>query len=240
MDRFFDRLATAATRRGVLRGIGGLLLGLFSAGTVPRSAVAACPPGTCDPGDGSCVPSDRNHCGSGGACVFCGQPRVQCSPISFTCVECVSNADCANDPRGSICNPTTGTCSCSSEADCPAPLACRGICTDQCNANHPCHGGCCNAGVCMTRCPAGQCCKSGKCVTEAQCGAKPACCSDGQCVSACPSGQCCNRFQAGQATCVSIGSCPTGWCCSDGTCRVQCLSGQFCTAGVCVTPPPGP
>ncbi|MFO0751424.1 MAG: hypothetical protein U1F43_38005 [Myxococcota bacterium] len=78
-------------------------------------------------------------------------------------LECVSDADCAANPNGSVCDTTTNTCvACASDADCagnadgslcgstldgsPACVECRSV--GDCDDQNPCTADQCSAGSC--------------------------------------------------------------------------------------------
>jgi hypothetical protein len=114
----------------------------------------------------------------------CGLPDHSCGtcPVATpactaaeTCVECVTDADCANHPDGSDCNPQTNQCRCGSNAHCqnsPAGPECLlGRCG--CNGGGDCnvtqHWGdsCLGSDVCGCSgngdCAPGQTCVTQKC-----------------------------------------------------------------------------
>ena len=90
--------------------------------------------------------------------VLCSEALDQCGDLAYEtlcdparghCVECVSEADCADTGRlGPTCEAGSGTCQCAEDADCvgrptgnhchPGARACGCIDTDDCAAGHAC------------------------------------------------------------------------------------------------------
>jgi hypothetical protein len=141
MERFFDLLAVALTRRGLLSAValvlGGKLLGAFSTlsvdasgcpvgqclNTVTGACVSSCPNNGCCQ-DGSCVAKcaagsccEAEVCIPKAACAFC------CNTVLGQCVaKCASTQCCFRDDTHNDCY-----------AACPAGLYCddtrgHGVC----------------------------------------------------------------------------------------------------------------
>ncbi|MSP59006.1 MAG: hypothetical protein EXR72_01475 [Myxococcales bacterium] len=147
------------------------------------SAQQACNGGCCNAG--SCVP--------GNAPTACG-----------TAVACVS---CANAQVGHACIGGLA-CGCNVSADCSDLQACNTVshqCTNVCNANQLCKGGCCSGGTCAAGSSNSACGAAGGACTNCNSGtsATPTC-TAGVCTSACGD--------------LGHGTCGGGNCCSAGKC----------------------
>ena len=82
-------------------------------------------------GEGHCAlaPSDFIECADAGMeeipttdidgapVVVCGRPEAACHPDAYCFLPCASDLDCSSAAYPA-CNPTTGLCECSSDADC--------------------------------------------------------------------------------------------------------------------------
>jgi hypothetical protein len=148
---------------------------------------------------------------------------------------CTTNAQCAGDPRGPVCDVTTGRCvECVSPSDCPSPgFTCqsnRCVRTDSCNGGPLCAAGlaCCrsgcadtandrnNCGACDGVCNALETCVRGICVRQPGC---PIGCP--------PGATCCGD------TCADTASDRSNC----GTCGNACRAGSSCVRGACVADP---
>lgn len=135
-----------------------------------------CQSGTCTPG------TDGTACGSSG----------------YVCVDC-STSKFGNGCLGGK------ACGCEKTADCDVPQACdlaKKECTDVCNPNQPCNGGCCAAGLCGDGASNSRCGVAGKDCTVCA-GATPTC-DKGTCSARCGG--------------LGDGMCDSGNCCSAGKC----------------------
>ncbi len=182
----------------------------------------------------------------------------QCENLTVVVSDVARDLSVASDSHslldGSICQ---------SSSECPANMACQPEshqCTKNCEGGLPCHGGCCQASLCVAGESEDACGSSGgACV---RCGDGAPSCSGGACVTACVpglvgaprvcgSGFCCDA----QSKCAAIANsvcAPSGSSCvdctttperpaclPDGTCgctRAQdCPTGQACMGGLCGT-----
>jgi outer membrane exchange protein TraA len=179
----------------------------------------------------------------GPSCSPCGLSTPNCVNVngSFTCVECVNNAECKG-----VCDTTTNTC----QGDCKLDTDCaKGIC-DQ--TDHTCKGECrvdtdCAKGICDQT---NHMCK-GDCRVDADCPNGRCDPTDNMCRGCnddadCPNGRCdmtdnvcrgCND----DGDCPNTGRCDTtvnlcAGCNDDGDCRTQGFEGFVCDIpnSVCV------
>ena len=105
----------------------------------------------CDSHDFTCRPgcTSNSDCGGGGGGGGGGDAPL-CDTTTSTCVQCLGNADCANDP-GKIC-ADDGTCVvCQASSDCPsaAPICHADQCVECFGKNGCAAGQTCVAGTCQ-------------------------------------------------------------------------------------------
>ena len=217
-DDLARTLAAGASRRGVLRAIGGAVLGTLVAAP-PRPVLADgnadcahfCddvePPG---PGRGECksdAAQQQGLCYTCGPAATAGHPDVcGVGTSSVTCCTVASPTCCGNATCVNLQSDVTNCGTCGNA--CKAPANASAVCT-----NGKC-GFVCNAGFVLCQ---------GKCVPT---------CPDGEvldpttCTCACPTGT-----QLCKGTCVS--NCTGGLILNPTTCR--CEPGQICPnpPGVC-------
>jgi len=170
-----------------------------------------------------------------------------CGP-NGTCVQCLSDAQCAGaTPR---CNTATNTCvQCLPTSDnCPMGQYCRQdfVCERGCKTNADCPSGMClpdhSCGGCTadSQCAAGKVCQNGTCVAAcsgtAACGSGLDCCSGhcknlqndtmncGACGTTCGSGDTCCA-----SSCANLQNDPLNC----GACGNVCAPGAGCCAGQC-------
>jgi hypothetical protein len=214
-ERSFDELAKSLadgklSRRGMLRMLGGALLGGALA-SIPGVAWATHKPGhggttttgPCRPGEFRCGP----HKG-----------KYVCCPEVASCVK----GQCVCPNGGTLCPGNTGSNTCvDSTTD---PLNC-GSCGSSCAAGEGCCNRTCNnlstalnCGSCGNACSGGKTCQGGVC--------------------ACPQGQTecggvCRDLATDVANCGLCGNaCAQGASCVGGKC--QCPSGKTVCGGQCV------
>jgi hypothetical protein len=197
---------------------------------------ADCPKGTaCNLGthlcENKCNPNQpcNGGCCAGGACVA-GDQGGACGSAGAACVDCTAT-------QAKAC--LAGACGCNVAADCPAGQACDAMthkCTNVCNANQRCNGGCCAAGLCVAGTANSACGTAGGLCTA---------CANG--TPTCVAGAC-NARCGGNAD----GACDGGFCCKGGACVAgntqtacgfkgacgDCSTSQIGTR--CVTPMNGP
>lgn len=205
-EAFSRALATGPSRRGVLKGIVGAILGGSLVGARSATAGQSCagPGESCSSGADCC----SGECSDAGVC-YCtdpSRPWVGCECQQGDASACNGDADlCCDD--GTCASPMTGcksTCTeagdtCSSDADC-----CSGKCSDE--------------GMCYCTDPArpwiGCDCSQGD--DDACDGHPELCCSDGTCAS--PSTGCDPTCAHAGDTCSSDDDCCEGSCSDSGVC----------------------
>jgi hypothetical protein len=242
MSEAFDQLAKmvarGSSRRGVLKYLGGLLAGVFSA-VLPGRARA-------DEEDHEDNDQDEVNEAVNAACKkYCSSCPRRPEGVHGHCVEHCKKF-LRKNPKGSLCgtctvkNPFTG---CVSGATCCTPKGAAAFCTNTGTDAKNC-GACGN--VCPTANP--NCC-SGKCTntgTDAKnCGAcgtvcattKPTCCS-GACTDTTTDAKNCGA--CGTACPTANPNCCAGKCTNTqtdnnncGSCGNKCATGKTCKAGVC-------
>jgi hypothetical protein len=244
-ERSFDELAKGLangklSRRGMLRMLGGALLGgtLASIPGVAWAAKPGCASGvTCK---GKCCPVGATCTkGAGGGCT-CPTGQTACGG---QCVSLTTNQNCGS--CGNACSEGKtcqgGTCAClQGQTDCEG--VCRNLLTDTANC-----------GICGNACATGASCVNGQCVCPS--GQEPC---NGTCLdlSSDPNncGQCDNACSAGQG-CINgkcLDACPPTSCCCNcnyyneltGTGVVTCnpnvtTTQEECTAFCGANVPPG-
>ena len=222
-ERPFDSLARTlaggASRRGVLRAIGGAVLGSLVA--APAQAVLAAGNSACahfcaavfgadTPAAGQCT-SDAAH--GKGLCYTCG-PASSGGGISPSSICCARNGSgvCSSYSTATCC--ATGQ-TCTSNGQCVAPTTTTTT-TTACLANgSTCSGnGACCSGICCQ----GTCCASGQ-----------VCLSNGTCATPCATGCAgcggCFVDVNGESYCAfTLSTFPPTSCTTDS----QCPRGQFC------------
>jgi hypothetical protein len=194
---------------------GGADAGKPDAGNVPDA-------GQTDAGgsDGGCV-------GCTGCCDGLGQCQPGTSPTACRPANGSTCADCSANPTGHACLASAG-CGCRGAGDCPSLESCgfnmAGVCTGNCDGNHACNSGCCNA--------------SGLCVagnTTMECGPPGLMCQACS-VGACFAGQC---GCTGPPDCLALEACDTNahLCssnCDGGTVTFDCNTGCCGAGGSCL------
>ncbi|CAA9556530.1 MAG: hypothetical protein AVDCRST_MAG73-3305, partial [uncultured Thermomicrobiales bacterium] len=215
-------LAIASSRRRVLKGLAGGVLGTVAGALAQRPAGAApCPP--------------ERRCGStccpfGEQCVGTGRSRT-CCPAAQACGKTCLASPCLGPCE--VCDPTRGAC---------VPASSGTPCEDgnPCTVGDTCQGGNCQAGA-VKACPGGGTCCGGACCDVAS-GAE-ACVSD-FCVRTCPAStactvateQClahcaCVRTTSGAVVCSRAFQCPpTGGCASDAECTLHVRAPAACVS----------
>jgi hypothetical protein len=157
-----------------------------------------CLGGCCGPVTAICKPGDSStSCGSSGKCV-----------------------DCKNASAGQVCVGSDAgySCGCLLPTDCAVGLSCdsSSVCTPNCDAQHPCNGGCCAAGTLNSICQPGN--------VPVACGASGGICQN------CGNGTC-NAGACSACSMTCVGGCCSGSTCTSPPTLQNCgLSGVACTA----------
>jgi hypothetical protein len=111
------------------------------------TAAANCPPNeACDTGVHACTTACSGNQPCNGGCCNKGTCAVGTAPTA--CGGMNACVDCTNNVAGHAC--VAGICGCNSATDCGAQRACdvaKHMCTNACNANQLCNGGCCLGAV---------------------------------------------------------------------------------------------
>ena len=173
--------------------------------------------------------STTTACGSNGCCIPSPCMAKSCSSTDICTVADASGAATCTDPCSMVTLPCPRTSACRAPAwastactqgSCPTGQVCTGS-PAQCQPD-PCAGvSCpsdqyCNAGACVTVCPAcaaGEMCTAGKCVAD-------------PCMGGC--------VAAGE-TCIVVSGTPM---CAQNLCATTtCQSGQACCGGTCLADP---
>jgi hypothetical protein len=154
-DQLTRQLATGASRRQVLKGIVGFVVGsvlsqvwsrrnVYAQGDQERTIYLPLANKVCSEGS-QC--NDRKYCGDfpNCICIEAAEGDIRCGKIPSTCNMplCTTSADCAHLGPGYFCDvPNSGCCT-----DPPASLArCIPPCTGDCPAAQRCGVACCAEG----------------------------------------------------------------------------------------------
>src|SRR5205814_731964 len=163
----------------------------------------ACMNGQCQVACSMNAPCNTGCCSNaqGGTCLA-GTANKACGSSS-TCV------DCSLAQTGHVCIPNKDSCGCTVSADCPPGAACNlatGLCSNMCNANQVCNGGCCTGGTCAAG------------TVKNACGSQGAACVD------CSASQAGTLCIAGACGCNAATDCPAGFACDGNThaCTKSC------------------
>jgi hypothetical protein len=182
------------------------------AGPADCPANQACD-GTSHKCSSACTDSEpcNGGCCHSGTCAS-GQLTAACGSAGAACVDCSASS------LGGVC--TAGGCGCDGPNDCPNGAACDSNthqCVTSCSATQPCHGACCNNGVCA----------SGTSTTV--CGASGALCAD------CTGNSAGSACLGGSCGCNSSSDCAAGQACDTTShqCSGSCAGGQTCNGGCC-------
>jgi hypothetical protein len=238
-DHVTRMIAAGASRRSVLKGLTGALLGV-AAGAGWRSHASA----------GECG-AEGDACGGDGNPLCCGD--LECSSGTETCQPvvapgCETDDDCA---EGEFCGK--GQCfalPCETVEDCPEGYFCKGVCfpiPPECEVDEDCvqvegvigPGPICCAGTCVAQeccgaddvhCDEGEfCTDEGICVVIG-----PECetdedCDDGEicCAEACHAIECCIEDEDPNARCGD------GETCFEGVCEAVCTGDADCADDAC-------
>jgi len=175
----------------------------------------ATPPETCD--------SDK----------ACSEFNLLCDPLSKTCVECVTVADCAD---GELCTPDQlcKTVECAADEDCEGDAHCTGqLCVpfDACASSKDCTDQVCDKtiGECVD-CLADEDCGDDEKCSGKECIVSLSCVSDKDCTAA---GLLCDKELGECVQCMSNTDCPDIYHCLAGHCAVDvCETGAtYCLQG---------
>ena len=246
-DHIAKALASAGSRRRLLRGLAAGALGGLLARVAPAAAAPARVREREQAGDRNQDDTGETEAGERDAA-----ERRRCSRLNRRCGEdkkCCNGLTCKR--KRCLCKPGTKPCNgkcipqenCCELGDCtgtgkfcPAPntpcvcfagIDCGGNCTapdGDCCSDADCAGGkTCQGNVC--RCPSGQKPCNGGCIPQSQCCGG---CSSGK---PCQNGTC--QCPSGQAECGG-GCCPLNEVCDNGTCR--CPGNRVIVNGRCVRP----
>ena len=212
------------TRVALLGALMGFIVALVPACTRPCSET--CKAGCCDTAGKCQAGNDVNACGTGGAmCGTCAEGQLCTDNACVTPMmavdagpqPCTSNANCANDARGPICDTATGNCipKCKNDLECARNM----------------NGSICNL-------------MEGTCA-PARVGTRlgGACNDDTECQESFDTDDAC--YRGGQGCICSKGDSPAGTG-AQGTCRrrlgpcEECLNDDQCgTNGIIFSPPDG-
>jgi hypothetical protein len=245
-DALTKRLATGgASRRRVLKGLGGSLLGAVLGGAETGWASAApCPSGVvCS---ARCCPNASDIC-LAGKCTSCPSGKVcsaQCCPnasdicLAGKCTSCPSGVICSAQccAAGETCQ--AGQCAAApTTTPAPQPGPCGAVGAPCAAAGDCCAPNVCANAACAAACPPGyrECdgvCYPGGCCTDADCGGSCLVCGADHTCHSCPASQVCQGGVCVPATrpCGQPGAtCAT---------NADCCSGD-CVGGVCACGGPG-
>jgi hypothetical protein len=232
-DKLSRDMSGSMPRRGVLKAVGGAIVGAVAASVVGPFRANAQETASCQPGQTPCGPS---CCNPGLICVNAGTGRCGCDPS----IKTFCGGGCC-DKNDTCSDPATVTCCCKGDTPCGTSCCKSGVaCINKKKGLCGCPAGttACGTGATMKCCPAGTTCSSGKCfrATPEEPGfgpgyATPCSTSSNRpctCYTQCPSGQNCFGAPFGPGQCIScIQTCVSGTCGSGSVCVAGCCHPQF-------------